>query len=87
MAVLIFDLDGDGIQDEVDTQPNVESSDFTDVPRGGVTSGTITDRAGIDINVRDLNDPDGGVLLWATGQGQAKAAVTACGETVTPIHW
>jgi len=82
VVALVVDADGDGIQDEVDTQPTVASRDFTDVPRGGVTSGSILDRGGIEVNVRDLNDPVGGVLIWATGQGGARATVTACGERI-----
>ena len=91
VAPLVFDLDDDGILDEVDgqftggafgDQSSLESNDFTDQHRGGITFGTITGRAGIDVRVRDLNNPADGVLIWATGQGNAVASVSLCGATL-----
>ena len=82
VAKLVLDRDLDGIEDEVDTQPDspadAPSDNFTDVPLGGVTSGTIDDRAALTVHVRDLNDPDAGLLIWATGAGNAIAGVTIC---------
>jgi len=91
VAPLVVDLDGDGILDEVDgqftdgafvDQSAVETSAYTDQHRGGVTFGTIVGRAGIDVRVRDLNDPDDGVLIWVTGQGDAVATANLCGNQI-----
>ena len=88
LAVVLVDLDEDGILDEVDGQFTggafvdqrlVKSLEFTDQHRGGVTFGKIVELKDIDIRVRDLNNPDEGVLIWATGQGEAVATVSVCG--------
>ena len=80
--------DGDGIQNEVDgrfidgefeDESGTPSARFTDEHRGGTTSGTVSEGAGLDINVKDLNDPTLGVLIWATGAGEGTATVALCG--------
>ena len=87
IAAVDLDTDEDGIQNEVDgqliggafvDQRVEESKRFTDQHRGGVTFGSITGRSGIDIRVRDLNDPAVGMLIWATGEGDAVASVNVC---------
>jgi len=94
LSPVIVDLDEDGILDAVDGQfvdgefvdeSTVVSNNFTDQHLGGVTSGEIKNRAGIDLHVRDLNDPNEGLLIWATGSGAGKAAVIldVCGSLLT----
>ena len=88
LVVVLTDVDEDGILDEVDgqftggaflDQSGVKSLEFTDQHRGGVTFGRIVELKDITIRVRDLNNPDEGVLIWATGQGDAVATVSTCG--------
>ncbi len=40
------DIDGDGIFNGIDTQPNTFSSDFSNVPLGGATTGTVLSLTG-----------------------------------------
>jgi hypothetical protein len=80
------DVDGDGILLPVDghldgavfvsdrTEP---STQFTDRPVGGRTSGAIEDAGGLTLTVRDARDPDG-VMVRATGAG-GPATVNVCG--------
>ena len=81
IAPVIVDRDDDGIYDEVDGQRDVESVDFTDVPLGGTTFGTVTEPRDVEVRVRDLNDPSLGVLLWVTGRGEAVATVNTCEDS------
>ena len=93
VVVITRDLDGDGIYDEIDgtfnggfdNQSAVESSRFTDEHRGGITSGVINDRSALGVNIRDLNDPTKGVLIWVTGEGKGDvlASVNICDVELT----
>ncbi len=67
------DKDGDGIADDVDTQPNVFSDDFSDLP-GGITTGTILTRGSFDVNVTDARNP-AGVRVTTKGTGFSAAAL------------
>ena len=66
------DPDLDGIAATVDTLPAAFSNDFTDVPLGGTTSGTISSRSGWTALVGDITP--GGVQLQIVGVGAAGAA-------------
>ena len=81
LAPVIVDKDDDGLHNEVDILPNVESSGFTDVPLGGVTFRTVTEPKNVEVRVKDLNDPALGVLIWVTGTGEAIATVDTCDNT------
>ena len=85
VATFKLDTDDDGILDSVDVEPLIESEVFTDVPQGGNTSGSIAGSAGLIVNVRDLNDPDQGVLIWTTGQGDGRARLTICDTDPTVL--
>ena len=94
ISPITIDKDDDGILDVVDgrlvngafiDESDDVSDNFTDQHLGGVTSGVIQDRGGINLRVRDLNDPNEGLLVWATGSGLAEAFVTldVCGTVLT----
>ena len=70
---LVVDSDGDGIANDVDTQPTVPSADFSD----GTTFGSITNDGSLDITVFD--DPTDGVWVSAAG-GAGTATLTVCTE-------
>ena len=91
LAPVITDLDEDGMLDLVDgkftngaftDQRAVKSIEFTDQHRGGVTFGKIVELKDITIRVRDLNNPDDGVLIWGTGWGEAVATVSVCDTNI-----
>ena len=72
------DFDADGINNTIDRdrttggdQSGSSSNDFTDVPLGGVTAGTITARASWTVTVVDVSP--GGVQLGVTGAGSGPA--------------
>ena len=64
------DKNGDGIADDVDTQPNDFCNDFSDV----ITSGTILSRGSFDVNVTDALSPDDGVHVTTKGTDFSTAA-------------
>ena len=73
------DSDGDGIFFKVDVSGGVRidetvSDDFSDGP----TSGTITDRALLSFDIKDVNYPEG-VSVVVTGAGDGK--IEACGDS------
>ncbi|MCH8076291.1 MAG: hypothetical protein IIC64_10760 [SAR324 cluster bacterium] len=70
------DSDGDGIDDEIDDDPAIFSSDFSDVSLGGDTSGQVTDRTGLNVLVHEAPNPDG-VRIEAVGSG-GQAEVDVC---------
>src|SRR6266850_1606903 len=70
------DPDLDGIAATIDTLPAVFSNDFTDVPLGGTTSGTISGRNGWTALVGDVTP--GGVQLQVVGSGAAAATFDVC---------
>jgi len=68
------DIDGDGIDNDVDTAPWVASFDFGD----GTTFGTITDLGNQILSITDAPSPDGVRITAAPGGGPA-ATVNVCG--------
>jgi CSLREA domain-containing protein len=89
------DTDGDNIANEVDTvlgDPGVRSHDFSDVPLGGTTFGSLIEdgpngRNGCFVSVADMPSPDG-VVIGATclpkegGGWQGPAHVRMCAGTL-----
>jgi hypothetical protein len=85
------DTDGDGIFDNVDTQPTVFSNDFSDIPLGGTTSGTILSRGdqclppeGVPLNPCQLTvqegSPSTGILITSGSLGGlTSASISVCG--------
>lgn len=71
------DADGDGIPDALDADPAVASDAFSD---GTGTTGTITDRAGLNVTLEDLAAPDG--VRVTVGAGAGRATLQVCGFTV-----
>lgn len=55
---LCVDADEDGIVDQLDTQPNAFSNDFSDVGRNGTITGTITSRGDQKLTISEEPDPD-----------------------------
>ena len=69
------DRDGDGIIDQVDTDPSDSSTDFND----GFSSGSIIDRADQTVTVWDAFENG----LFANAKGGTKQAhIQACGQDV-----
>jgi hypothetical protein len=73
---LDVDSDGDGILSSVDTAPTVSSADFSDVPQGGTTTGTIAQRSGWTLAIADLSP--GGVRAASGGSGFEPAVLHVC---------
>jgi len=78
--------DNDGIAAEIDghmdggefvSESRQFSASFTDVPQGGVTSGSISDRADLILVLEDLSEPDGISITASVGTGAAK--IDLCG--------
>lgn len=76
------DVDGDGIGTTIDKdrttdadQSTAWSDDFTDVPLGGTTSGTVDGRNGWSLTVTDVSP---GVQAQVTGPGSAPLVISAC---------
>jgi len=78
-----IDADGDGIVDEIDTQPTAISNDFFDgiAPLTGTTSGTITARG--DRVWRVLDEPGNGVRV-TVGGGIQPATLDVTGVSCIP---
>ena len=53
------DNDNDWICNEVDTKPNSFSNDFSDIPLGGTTNGTVADRGSQLFTIKEEPNPDG----------------------------
>ena len=70
--IIDFDIDGDGIANDLDTAPRSVSSDFSD----GTTSGTITDPGDQTLFITDEPSPDGVRITAAPGGGSP--AESAC---------
>ena len=76
--------DNDGIADEVDTQPNIFSDDFSDVSLGGVTTGTIITRGDQILTVEDDQNQANGVRVTAGALGGSlPAEISTCGGIST----
>ncbi len=73
------DTDGDGIFDDVDTQPTTFSDDFSDTGLGGTTAGSIADRGDQDLTIEEEANPLGVKVTAAPSGGAAPADITACG--------
>jgi hypothetical protein len=85
------DVDGDGIYNDIDTQPFTLSNDFSD----GTTSGSIQDRGDQTLQISDVPDPTQGVLAQVTASngttnpaliqscnGAAQHSLDAAGDSV-----
>ncbi len=73
----LLDDDGDGIANDIDTEPDLFSNDFDD---SAGTSGTIVDRADLFVAVQDA--PGNGVTIAANGGG-GTASVDVGGGTIS----
>jgi len=81
----VQDTDGDGIFNGVDTQPTVFSNDFSDIPLGGTTYGTILSRGDqcpaipCQLTVREVS-PSAGIFITASPTGGlTPAMIIVCG--------
>ena len=79
----VCDSDNDGISNNVDTQPNTFSNNFSDQGIGGVTAGAITSRGGQELSVTEAPSP-GGVRILADSSGSGNnAKISACAGAAT----
>ncbi len=62
------DGDRDGIDDVVDTDPDVESDGFSDISQGGGTTGTIVDRGGQKVTVKEVAEAGVRIAVQASSQ-------------------
>ncbi|MEK7353523.1 MAG: dockerin type I domain-containing protein, partial [Chloroflexota bacterium] len=70
-------VDNDGISAIIDTNPNAFSDNFTDIPLGGTTFGSIATRAGWTVRVIELANPAGvQVSIYGTGSNSGARVVT-----------
>lgn len=82
-----LDLDGDGIQNDIDGQfaggfndeSAVASANFTNEHLGGIVSGSIVDTQDVHVTVATPSNPASAVNLGAAG-GTGTAMVEACGQ-------
>lgn len=80
------DNDHDNIFFDIDIEGNPEfSNDFSDVPNEGRTSGTIVDRGGQVLVIRDAKDSEKGVFIQAdiTPINSTRAEISACNNSTT----
>ena len=71
--------DGDGIADDVDTDPDTASSSFSD----GSTSGEVINvPPGLSVSIEDASDAADGIRVSVTGSGAGDVELFVCGETV-----
>jgi PKD repeat protein len=79
------DTDGDGIFDNVDTQPTVFSNDFSDIPLGGTTSGTILSRGNqcptipCQLTIQEASPTTGILITSGSLGGLTPASISVCG--------
>ena len=73
------DTDLDGIFNDVDTLPNTISDDFSDIPLGGTSSGTITTRGDQILTITEETNPSGVRIAADVSGGLLPAIVNACG--------
>jgi len=81
--VIPSDKDGDGIQNEIDAEPDTPSSDFTDIPGGGTTDGTITLLGDQTLSITEEANPDGVRITVVSSSGPTPATVSVCGGIAT----
>lgn len=79
LVIPLVDTDGDGIIDEVDTQPGTFSDQLSDVGLGGTTTGTITDRGDQILTISEEPNPGGVRVTVDPVGGATPATVSACG--------
>ncbi len=84
------DTDGDGIFDNVDTQPTVFSNDFSDISLGGTTFGTISSRGNqcvgagtpsspCQLTVQEASMGAGILITSGPSGGLDPATISVCG--------
>lgn len=74
-----LDADADGILDPVDTNAAVASNDFSDVPRGGTTTGAIVMRGPVMLTIADAPAPAGVRITASSGGVPIPTQVSVCG--------
>lgn len=80
LAITDPDRDDDGIHNDVDEDPDVTSTRFSDIPLGGTTSGHILGLdAGITIEIMDAPNPDG-VKVLVSGPDENVARIKIDGS-------
>lgn len=87
--VVNLDIDSDGIHNDVDDEPLVASTRFSDSALGGITSGRIVGLdAGITVLILDEPDPAAPdpprgvrVLVWGPAWGVARIKIDGSGGT------
>ena len=77
----VLDTDGDGIADEIDTEPGVSSNSFSD--HAAPTFGTILDRSGLDVSIIDAAYTDG--VSVKVGAGEGEVTLSVCGGFVAKV--
>lgn len=75
------DADGDGMDDGIDTEPAVPSSDFSD----GATTGLIIDPGDQELTIVDATDPHGIRIIATCSGGEDPAFITVCPPTIRRI--
>jgi hypothetical protein len=76
-----YDTDGDGIANEIDLEPTNFSEDFSDIPLGGTTTGSIVDRYWSSVvnptrvTIKDEPSPEGVRCIVDV----PRASVNSCG--------
>jgi hypothetical protein len=79
-VTLNLDLDGDGIANNIDQSPNTVSNAFSDVARGGTTSGTLLlVPAGMTATIVDAPSPQG-VQVTVTGPASGRVRLQMTGK-------
>lgn len=83
------DIDGDGIFNIVDgfingsgefiDESTVDSTDFTDEDQGGVTFGSVVSAAGLDLEIRDADNPGDGMHIEVVDGINGNAILSVCG--------
>ena len=68
------DADSDGIRDDIDSNPFLASTAFSDTDG---TSGSIVDPAGLDVTIADEPAPDG--VRVKVGAGSGRVTLSVCG--------
>jgi PKD repeat protein len=79
------DVDGDGICDNLQTQPPVFSNSFSDIPLGGTTYGTILSRGDqcptipCQLTVQEATGGAGILITSGSAGGFTPASISVCG--------
>ncbi len=81
----VQDIDGDGIFNNVDTQPTVFSNDFSDIPLGGTTYGAILSRGDqcpmipCQLTIQEVSPSIGILITPGAAGGLTPASISVCG--------